>query len=122
MNQINKLFDNLITTKQFDKNIILCGDLNSLRRSDYNNEEWQYIVENDKKRNIETIEDVVNIIEHNKFIDSFNYIESQLKVSVWSNRRVDYIFGKNINFLSCNVCKSHSSDHYPIYADFMILN
>jgi endonuclease/exonuclease/phosphatase family metal-dependent hydrolase len=115
--QINKIFNTLDLSTQ---GVILCGDLNSLRKSDYNAEEWDYIVDIDKKRNIDTIEDVVNIIENNNFIDSFDYIGSKLKVSVWSNRRVDYVFGKNIKFLSSAVYKSTVSDHYPIYADFII--
>ena len=94
--------------------------LNSLRRKDYTDQEWEFIVAKDLKRNVVTIEDVVPILESNNFNESFTECSKRLNVSVWSERRVDYIFGKNVNFTKTSVCKTVASDHYPVYADFKL--
>jgi endonuclease/exonuclease/phosphatase family metal-dependent hydrolase len=104
----------------FDKSskIIVTGDFNSLRKADYSTKEWDNIVRIDEKRNVKTIQDVVPVIEKNKFKESFSSLDKKLKVSVWSDRRVDYIYGKNIKFKSSECYRSTASDHFPIYADF----
>jgi endonuclease/exonuclease/phosphatase family metal-dependent hydrolase len=114
----------LQTIKKYQKEdyenyrIIITGDFNSLKKSDYNTNEWKNIIDEDKKRNVDTVEDVVPLLEKSNYIDSFDHCKKSIKVSVWSNRRVDYIFGKNIDFVNSYVYKSTVSDHYPIYADF----
>ena len=100
--------------------IIICGDFNSLRQKDYTVTEWDELVYIDKDRNVNTVMDVIPIIENDDFIDSFEYLKKRIKISVWSNRRVDYIYGKNIKFESSDSYKNTSSDHYPIYADILL--
>jgi endonuclease/exonuclease/phosphatase family metal-dependent hydrolase len=117
--QMNIILNKLETNKDDHKNkFIVVGDFNSLRRPDYNDEEWKHIEDVDKKRGVKTITDAVPIIEKNNFIDSFAYCNVPINVSVWSKRRVDYIYGKNIKFHKSAVYKKTFSDHYPIYADF----
>jgi endonuclease/exonuclease/phosphatase family metal-dependent hydrolase len=98
--------------------VIIAGDLNSLRKNDYTQIEWEYIVDIDKKRKVNTIEDAIPLIEEAGFIDSFVGYKKSINLSVWSGRRVDYIYGKNIKFKNSATYKKTFSDHYPIYADF----
>lgn len=117
--QITQIFDVINRDEYKNKKIVIAGDLNSLRKKDYNEIEWKHIVDTDNKRNVKTIEDVIPIIENNGFNESFNDNNSRLNVSVWSERRVDYIFGRNIKFIDSYVYESTASDHYPIYADIL---
>jgi endonuclease/exonuclease/phosphatase family metal-dependent hydrolase len=101
----------------YNISIIVMGDFNSLRKADYNNEEWAYITALGKKRNVKVIEDVIPVIENNEFVESFTACQKNIKTSVWVGRRVDYIYGKNLNFDQTSEYKVLHSDHYPIYAD-----
>lgn len=116
-NQINIILKKLETENDKGK-FIVTGDFNSLRKPDYNDEEWKHIENVDKKRGVKTITDVIPIIEKNNFIDSFVFCNVPINISVWSKRRVDYIYGKNIKFNKSAIYKRTFSDHYPIYADF----
>lgn len=124
--QIEKIIDNIKSyAKQNqidyeDMNIIISGDFNSLRRSDYNEAEWNYYIKKDAQRNVVTVQDVVPILKANKYIDSFESCNKAIKTSVWSGRRVDYIYGKNIHFVNTSEYKTIISDHYPIYADIVL--
>lgn len=120
INQMNAILAEIETEINDDKKIIVAGDFNSLRRADYNNSEWNAIVAIDKKRDVKSIEDVVTVLEKQKFVESFDACDVSIKVSVWANRRVDYIYGKNIEFAQSGVLKSTASDHYPIYCDIEI--
>lgn len=99
---------------------IVCGDFNSLRKADYLADEWNALIKIDADRGVLTIEDVVPLIEEAGFRDSFDFCGTSLKVSVWSERRVDYIFGHDVFFVQSNVMKVTASDHYPVYADFIV--
>jgi endonuclease/exonuclease/phosphatase family metal-dependent hydrolase len=92
-----------------------------LRKADYSDMEWQILINIDKNRHVITQEDIIPILEDNDFQDSF--INANIKppnVTVWSNRRVDYIYVKNIKIISSAIVKTGLSDHYPIYADMQI--
>jgi endonuclease/exonuclease/phosphatase family metal-dependent hydrolase len=115
-----KNMDNIYHNRSISK-IIVAGDFNSLRKSDYTSKEWHHICELDKKRKITTVQDAIPIIEEKGFIDSFSHLGKSVKISVWSGKRVDYIFGKNIDFVQTASYKVTHSDHYPIYADFFII-
>jgi endonuclease/exonuclease/phosphatase family metal-dependent hydrolase len=101
-------------------NAIILGDLNSLRIEDYSPKEWNEILQIDKNRGIVTKTDLVKKIEKNGFIDSFVFSEKiPPKITVWSGRRVDYIFiktNKKIK-IETDIVKTVCSDHYPIYVD-----
>lgn len=121
--QIEKIINQLRSDdpENFEnKRIIITGDFNSLKRSDYTDKEWDQIVQIDHKRKVDTIVDVVPILEELGFQDSFDQCDTNIKVSVWSNRRVDYIFGKNIKFSQTSEHRVTASDHYPVYADISL--
>lgn len=104
--------------KDYDKQkIIIFGDMNSLKRNDYTLEQWKYIVNVDKKRGVNSIEDAISVLTDQKYVDSFDACKKSATVTVWAERRVDYIFGKNIDFLTSCVYKNSASDHYPVYGD-----
>lgn len=112
---MNMLSDEL--TDEVNTKIIVAGDFNSLRKNDYTEKEWKYLTELDKKRKIITIQDVAPIIENAGFIESSSQCQTPIKMSVWAGRRVDYIFGKNVNFIQTSTYTVTYSDHYPVYAD-----
>ncbi len=121
--QIEKILNRLRTNDPtiFDtKHIVITGDFNSLKRTDYTDNEWNQLVKIDRKRGIKTIVDVVPILEKHGFKDSFDWCDTKIKISVWSNRRVDYIFGKNITFSQSIEHRTTLSDHYPVYADISL--
>lgn len=110
-----------IIFREIDSSYILMGDLNSLRKADYDKEEWKTMTEESIFRQIEIQHKVTKFIENNKFIDCFIKINKICpKVSVWSMRRVDYIYiGNNFphNLLNCDIFPTIASDHYPIFID-----
>jgi endonuclease/exonuclease/phosphatase family metal-dependent hydrolase len=97
---------------------IILGDFNSLRKADYSDPEWNHLIKMDALRKVKTVEDAVPMLQDIGFVDSFVACGLNLKVSVWSGRRVDYILGKNITWAQSAVHKITASDHYPVYADF----
>jgi endonuclease/exonuclease/phosphatase family metal-dependent hydrolase len=117
--QIKKII-NTIDKSNFN---IICGDFNSLRKKDYTVKQWHHINNTDKERGVKTIEDVIPCLEdENNFIESFNACKLKLNVSVWANRRVDYIYSNLHNFKNSFAYTSSVSDHYPVSADVYILN
>lgn len=102
------------------KNVIILGDLNSLRKADYNKQEWKKIEQIDANRNVVPKTLLIQKVHENGFVDSFvRGKQPPPKISVWSNRRVDYIFvkSKRIKSIKSHVLKTLVSDHYPVYAD-----
>lgn len=107
--------------------VIVAGDFNCLRHEDYNEEEWEYICKIDEGRKVDTRrmkatenrkEDAITKFEEVNLIDASAQLHSPLNLSVWANRRVDYICGRNVLFNLATVVRITYSDHYPIYADF----
>lgn len=119
INQLNLIINEI--NKIQNPNIILLGDLNLLYKNQINNSDWNYILEHDKLRNVETLSIAINKIIDNNFIDSFDLIgENPPKLSCCFDRRIDYIFlKKNIKFLAKNTFTVYSncSDHLPIIID-----
>lgn len=105
-------------SKQTMQRFIVAGDFNSLRRDDYTESEWDSITQIDSERHVTTLTDCIPLIEKNNFVDASTYCGKSIKVSVWANRRVDYIYGNNVKFIQASELKTTHSDHYPIYADF----
>lgn len=119
--QMKTILDVLSINTDIDNDkIILTGDFNSLRKDDYTGNEWAYLSQLDKQRKVITVQDAVSMIESAQFIDSFVGCNDFVKTSVWSGRRVDYIFGKNVTFDQTATYKVTHSDHYPVYADIFI--
>lgn len=115
LNQIKTILD---YNRNYD-NIILMGDLNSLKQDDYTNTRWKAINDSDKKRGLTTQVMVTNLINENGYTDSLGCVD----VSVWSMRRVDYIyFSKNY---PCKIVNSFTiptliSDHFPVVCDIIL--
>ena len=117
LKQIEQIYRGLKITENKNKQFVIVGDFNSLRCADYTPAEWDEILVAGEKRKIKPIEDVIPWLESHGFIDSFNQIKKKISVSVWSNRRVDYIIGLNVHFTYSDVLKTTASDHHPILAD-----
>lgn len=101
--------------------VLIIGDFNSLRKNDYDKNQWNEIVLIDKKRGVKTIQDVIPIIENYQYVDSFVSHKSIIpSVTVWTDRRVDYIYTKNINVNNTFLINTGLSDHYPVIADVSI--
>lgn len=106
--------------------VIILGDFNALKRSDYSDQEWNVITEINKKRGIiNTPVCLTNQIEKHGFVDSCELSQqTPPKITVWTNRRVDYIYLKvnedytNNMKLNTWVYKTFCSDHYPVVLDF----
>ncbi len=93
--------------------IIIMGDFNCLRRDDYIDEEREWIgVNSPGGLDYET----VDLIESRGFKDLFG----NLKYSVWSGRRVDYVFVKNFNrtIEGTYLYYDDISDHISLIVDF----
>lgn len=116
LTKIDNMVDNTVASD--GSHIVIMGDFNSLRRADYNTEKWNLIVSVDKKRGIETVQDALPIIEAHRYIDSFIAHESEIPtVTVWTDRRVDYTYIKNVTVDDTFVVKTGLSDHYPVVTD-----
>ena len=109
---------------EIDNSYLLLGDLNSLRKSDYTQEEWIEFEYNAIMRDTKANTLVTDLIEKNNFIDCWNFInKNPPKVTVWSMRRVDYMFvGKDFmhKINNCNLLIDSTSDHFPLYMDIDI--
>jgi|688.fasta_scaffold334558_2 endonuclease/exonuclease/phosphatase family metal-dependent hydrolase len=118
LKQIKMIYDNI------DTKYIIIGDLNSLRKDDYDENEWKKMIKNDKLRNIELQNKVADFIESKNFVDSFVSINKSIQVSVWSMRRVDYFYiGKDFThkLIDSNVYYTDKSDHLPLYIDILAI-
>lgn len=109
---------------EIDTTYLLFGDLNSLRKSDYTEKEWIEFEYDAMMRNTKANTLVTDLIEKNNFIDCWNFInKNSPKVTVWSMRRVDYMFvGKDFmhKINNCNLLIDSTSDHFPLYMDIDI--
>nr|QBK86464.1 MAG: endonuclease/exonuclease/phosphatase family protein [Marseillevirus LCMAC102] len=92
---------------------IIMGDFNSLKYDDYSFSEKEWLKRNSQGNvDYETIE----MLKTKGFQDVF---ERPLKYTVWTGRRVDYIFGRNFPYKVSGtyIYYSDSSDHLPLIAD-----
>lgn len=118
----------LISNKKFSEPIIIVtGDFNCLRPDDYDDYEWNHMCRVDRMRGVDTHRmkskvnqkiDAITVFESVNLIDASVQLQNPINLSVWANRRVDYICGRNIDFKQATAVRIASSDHYPVYADF----
>jgi endonuclease/exonuclease/phosphatase family metal-dependent hydrolase len=110
--------------KLIDHEYIILGDFNSLRQSDYSKHMWDRIVSDDLVRHVNTQNQVTHSIESNGWVDSFVICnKTPPTVSVWSMRRVDYIYiGQHTphKIVDTNIHVTNISDHFPIYVDLLV--
>jgi endonuclease/exonuclease/phosphatase family metal-dependent hydrolase len=115
LKQIGKIMKNI------DVDTILMGDFNSLNSDDYDDNMWRTIVKNGKKRSVDIVTHVLDLIKQNDYNDMYNIVHGDKLniVSVWSNVRVDYIFKHHDckhKVKQCYFVKSLESDHLPLVA------
>ena len=120
--QLSKIFFEVNKIK--DENIIFMGDLNLINKKVLTDEKWQYLCEHDKLRNVETHSDAIEIINNNKFIDSFNFLnESPPSLTCCFDRRIDYIFLKKHfkhKIVDTFIVYNNYSDHLPVIIDIRL--
>lgn len=102
--QLVELFN--FIDKRYDKNMemIMVGDFNCLQRKDY-----------EDNSNISGDFETIRVINEYGFEDIFN----ELNYTVWSGRRVDYIFVKNFyrEIIGKYVYYDDLSDHFSLILD-----
>lgn len=110
--------------KMIDHEYIILGDFNSLRQLDYSKHIWDCIVSDDFIRHVNTQTQVTHSVESNGWVDSFvKCTKPPPTVSVWSMRRVDYIYiGQHTphKIVDTNIHVTNISDHLPIYVDLIV--
>lgn len=96
--------------------LVLVGDFNSLWIRDYTNKEWKWLSRNNQNNPIES--KIPGLLIKAGFKEAFG--TGQMKSSAWTARRIDYIWYKNgIIPEKSNILYTDSSDHYPLYSDFV---
>ena len=98
-----------------DKRLILCGDFNTEDMNMYNKKELRWIIENmehesDKSR-LKYISELYKVFGM-KVIDDSKY-------TVWSGRKVDYIFYRGMRYRSGGSFYIRCSDHLPYFNDLL---
>jgi len=119
LRQTKKIIENI------DNSFLIFGDPNALRKKDYDKKTLDFIKESNEYRDVDTVYKVTNFLESNGFTDSFvKSVNTCPIVSVWSYRRVDYIYiGNEFNYkvIFSGIYPTLASDHYPIYCDIKLL-
>ena len=107
-----------------NKNVILTGDFNSMRRKDYSDVEWNTIVQQEKVRGFNAVSLVTDLLETQGWQTSFTKINATPpKSTVWPSRTVDHIYvNSDFSFpiLGSYVYHNSSSDHIPVIIDILI--
>lgn len=103
--------------------IFITGDFNSIYASQLSGDELLKIMKQDANRNVPT--SIHELLEFPKQGYSEVYDAAKIappKVSVWSQRRVDYIFTKNITGMTLQpkTIPWAFSDHYPLVLDLTL--
>jgi endonuclease/exonuclease/phosphatase family metal-dependent hydrolase len=95
---------------------IVMGDFNSLKKDDYLDKEIEWLSLNNQNYPLDF--QVVDRMESAGFHEVFG--KGMFKYSVWSARRIDFIFIRNIDLsriVSTGVMYTPASDHLPIFVD-----
>lgn len=92
---------------------MIIGDFNCLRRNDYEEDVRTWLESNSPSIDYDT----VKLIEKNGYTDLF--VDKDLKYTVWSGRRVDYMFVKDFPYTvsATYALYSDASDHIPLIVD-----
>lgn len=119
--------------KQSSLNNVCClGDFNALRRSDYTQAHWDWMVARDKRRNVTTVSNTMDyIIDDLKWRDSFeespqfqghpkkkNFVKPC--VTSWPLRRIDFALlcpQFALKVANTMIAYEPTSDHLPIAID-----
>ena len=97
---------------------IMVGDFNCMKEEDYTEEEHEWIANNS---NGDIDFETVKLIESKGYRDLYTE-RAPLKYTVWTGRRVDFVFVKDFPFEveSTQVYYSSASDHLPLIVDLRI--
>jgi len=115
MKEIKQVLNHLDTFSK-DKPTILMGDFNSLKIDDYTEAEMGWLSKNNKGYPLDF--QVTELLEKMGFYEVFG--KGIFKYSVWSARRIDFIFIRNIDpsrVSYTGVMYTPASDHLPIFVD-----
>ena len=123
--QLKQIFDRI--KEENDKEYLLIGDFNCLNKKDYDDNTWDLLKKHHNKiglRDLFHTREMNYIEKRDKTLkDSLSLKNVKRDVTVWSVKRVDYLFSSN-NFrnkyelVNSNIYYNTASDHLPIYADF----
>lgn len=119
LKQLNVIINEIKKINQ-NENMILAGDFNSLKLKDYTQDYFNYLLQQPKYipplKNIKVIDTIEQYLYDTKYLDrEQQHIKNDF--SVWSLRRVDYIFINKQIPVKFNINKNASSDHNLIYCD-----
>lgn len=115
--------------------VILAGDLNSVRREDYTEEQWNLIEQDNAQRlnsfskmklnSGKTPTRVMDYLKEHGFVDCFTKKNMQVpQFTTWSGTTIDFMMIKDkyedkpLLIDDCAVYYSSASDHIPVIADF----
>ena len=123
--QLKQIFDRIKIEN--DKDYIILGDFNSLSQTDYNENEWNNLKKHHNKVGLSSsfhTKEINYIKKRNKNLqDSLELLDRKRNVTVWSMKRVDYIFStsslrKIFPIIDSNIIYKTYSDHLLVYSDF----
>ncbi len=104
--------------------ILIAGDLNSVRHDDYTPAHWELIVQENTKRNHPTPTMVLDYLKDANFVDCFTQQGlSGPSFTTWSGTTIDFIFLKNSTWtlpINCFVDFNSASDHLPVGMDIIL--
>lgn len=104
--------------------VILAGDFNSIKRSNYADDEWNVIAYQYQRLGIPLRTDITDVLKSTHWNTSFEKAGStQPKYTSWSGRTIDYIYlspNWNIPVVGSYVYHDAASDHLPVIMDLEI--
>ncbi|GBG25219.1 DNA-apurinic or apyrimidinic site lyase [Hondaea fermentalgiana] len=107
--------------------VVLCGDLNALKRGDYEDHHWKHLEDRHQERGwAPPAHGCLDELEHHGFVDCFHHLSQESPTASVENPlyRIDYCFARSCMmshlelrdaFVAREVC---ASDHFPIVVDF----
>ena len=114
------------TSTDTNENIIIAGDLNAVRKEDYQYKifgkaMWPLLVRENRLRGYPTPTKALDTLKANGFIDSFTKTDSSNpRFTVWTGTAVDFIFLSpqwNLPLAGSYIYYNGASDHLPVILD-----
>lgn len=125
LEQIMELVD-LIRTDQ-SENILLAGDLNSIRPQDYQKFPtlWELILADNLTHNESSSTVVLDYVQHNGFVDCFTLLNRLTPgFTTWSGTTIDFLMPQisqwHLPIVNAAVYFDAASDHVPVFMDMQL--